>query len=190
MNFFAYLNRMKYIERWSLMRSTVKENIMEHSQVVAIIAHSLAVINNRKFKGNADINKTAVLALYHEASEVITGDLPTPIKYFNAEIKTAYKDLEKYACDKLLKMLPEDFKGDYKDLLLPDTKSYEYKLCKGADKLAAYIKCIEEINSGNKEFLKAKAAIKTELENYNIPEVQYFFNEFIPSYEKTLDELE
>jgi 5'-deoxynucleotidase len=188
MSFYAYLNRMKYIERWSLMRSTHKENIMEHSHHTAVIAHSLAVINNKVFGGNADARKTVMIALYHEISEVITGDLPTPIKYFNQNIKTAYKDLESYANDKLLNMLPEDFKPEYRQYILPDTDSLEYKLSKGADKLAAYIKCIEEIKSGNTEFDKAIISIREKIEN-GMPEVVYFYNNFIPSYQSTLDEL-
>lgn len=190
MNFYAYINRMKYIKRWSLMRSTVNENISEHSHQTAIIAHCLAVINNKIFKGNADAQMTAMFSIYHEVSEVITGDLPTPIKYFNAEINTAYKDLEKYANEKLIKLLPEEFKNEYRKYILPNKESYEYKLNKGADKLAAYIKCIEEMKVGNKEFAKAKTTIKKELENYPLPEVIYFYKNFIPDYEKSLDEIE
>jgi len=181
---------MKYIERWSLMHSTTKENIMEHSHQTAIIAHCLAVINNKIYNGNANAQMTAMLALYHEVSEVITGDLPTPIKYFNVEIKTAYKDLEKFANEKLISMLPDEFKEEYSQYVMPDTSCYEYKLTKGADKLAAYIKCIEEVKGGNNEFVKAKTSIKNELKKSELPEVLYFFKNFIPSYEKTLDELE
>ena len=181
MNFFAYINRMKYIERWSLMHSSVKENIMEHSQQTAVVSHCLAVINNKILGGTADAKKTAMLALYHEVSEVITGDLPTPIKYFNAEIKNAYKDLEKVANKKLLSMLPESFKSEYEQYIMPDTLSYEHMLVKGADKLCAYIKCIEEIKGGNKEFVKAKSTIKKELENHTLPEVIYFYKNFIPN---------
>jgi 5'-deoxynucleotidase len=188
--FFAYLNRMKYIERWGLMRSTVKENIMEHSYQTAAIAHCLALINNKIFKGSADAEKTVMLALYHEVSEVITGDLPTPIKYHNAKIKTAFSEIEKLAEEKLLAMLPKEFAEDYKTVVMPDTESIEYKLMKGADKLAAYIKCIEETNSGNKEFAKAKSSIKEIIEKHPLEEVKYFYEKFIPGYGKTLDELD
>lgn len=188
--FYAYINRMKHIERWGLMRSTDKENIAEHTHNVCIIAHALALINREVFSGNAVAEKAVMLALYHETSEVITGDLPTPIKYFNANIKTAYKELESYASDKLINMLPNSFKKEYDSFIKPDTDSIEYKLCKGADRLSAYIKCIEELNSGNSEFKKAEQSLREELKNSDLQEIRYFFNEFIPSYKLTLDELE
>jgi 5'-deoxynucleotidase len=147
--FFAYLDRMKYIKRWSLMRSVREENIMEHSHQVAVIAHALALISNKLFGGNVDANKTVLLAQYHEVGEVITGDLPTPIKYFNPEIKSAYKDLEKNACERILNMLPEELKDEYSAFVLPDTDTYEYVLVKAADKLSALVKCMEEIKAGN-----------------------------------------
>lgn len=190
MSFFAYLSRMKYIKRWSLMYSSMEENIMEHSHQVAVIAHCLGIINNKEFGGSADAQKCAMLALYHEISEVITGDLPTPIKYFNAQINTAYKDLETLACKKLLSMLPENLRDEYAKYALPDSSSYEYKLMKGADKLAAYIKCIEEIKGGNTEFTKAESTIRQTLEEYGLPEVVYFYKNFIPSYKMSLDELD
>ena len=148
--FFAFMNRKKFIERWSLMRSTVKENIMEHSEQVAEIAHALAMIRNTYYGGNLNPDRIAVIALYHEASEVITGDLPTPIKYYNPDINSAYKNLEHIANNKLLTMLPDELKPMYKDYIEPDEESY--KIVKDADKLAAYIKCIEETKVGNKEF--------------------------------------
>ena len=134
--FYAYLNRMKDIKRWSLMHSIREENIMEHSQAVAVIAHALGLINNKILGGNADVNKIVLLAQYHEVGEVIAGDLPTPIKYFNPEIKTAYKDLEKKACERILAMLPDELKSDYEQYILPDESTYEHKLVKGADRLA------------------------------------------------------
>lgn len=188
--FFAFLNRMKYIKRWSLMRSVREENIMEHSQQVAVIAHALALINNKVFSGNIDINKVVLLAQYHEVGEVITGDLPTPIKYFNPEIKSAYKDLEKNACSRLLNMLPETLKGEYEQFINPDEESPEYKMVKYADRLAAYFKCVEEVKAGNSEFKKAKASIGTELKNLKVAEVDYYLKEFAPAYELTLDELD
>lgn len=189
-SFFAYIGRMKFIKRWSLMHSGVDENVMEHSEQVAQFAHALAVINNKVFEGAADAGVCTALAVFHETSEVITGDLPTPIKYFNNEIKTAFKGLEAVANDKLLTMLPEAIKGEYKKLLEPDRASYEYKLVKAADKLAAYIKCIEELKSGNNEFSKAFKAIGKELQAGMLPEVKYFLDNFIDGFGKTLDELD
>ncbi len=188
--FFAFLNRMKYIRRWSLMRSVREENIMEHSQQVAVIAHALALINNKILGGNADANKTVLLAQYHEVGEVITGDLPTPIKYFNPEIKNAYKDLEQHASERILNMLPDTLKDEYKAYILPDTDSYEYKLVKGADRLSAYLKCVEEVKAGNSEFKKAKTSIGQELKNSQLPEIQYYLKEFAPAFELSLDELD
>ena len=188
--FFAYLNRMKYIKRWSLMRSIREENIMEHSQAVAVIAHALALITNKICGGNVDVNKTVLLAQYHEVGEVITGDLPTPIKYFNPEIKTAYKDLEKTACKRILEMLPEELKGEYEKYVLPDENDYEFKLVKGADRLAAYLKCVEELKFGNSEFKKAKGTILKDLKDMKLSEVDYFLKCFAPAFELTLDELD
>ncbi|MEG1520574.1 MAG: 5'-deoxynucleotidase, partial [Clostridia bacterium] len=177
-NFFAFLNRMKYIERWSLMRSVKKENIMEHSQQVSVIAHALAVIGNTYFGKNYDANKIGMVACFHETSEVITGDLPTPIKYFNPEIKTAYKDLEKIATVRLLDMLPTEMKSVYDELILTPTEE-EHAIMKYADKLSAYIKCIEELKMGNGEFKKARDTIKAELEKSPSMEVKFFLDNFI-----------
>lgn len=188
--FFAFLNRMKYIRRWSLMRSVREENIMEHSQQVSVIAHALALINNKIFGGTVDVNKTVLLAQYHEVGEVITGDLPTPIKYFNPEIKNAYKDLEKGASEKLLNMLPETLKEEYREYILPDEETYEYKLVKAADRLSAYLKCVEEVKAGNSEFKKAKTSIGGELKNSKLKEVEYYLKEFAPAFDLTLDELD
>lgn len=181
---------MKYIERWSLMHSTQKENIMEHSEQVAQLAHALAYISNKVYGNNVDINACVTLAVFHESSEVITGDLPTPIKYYNNEIKVAYKELEKVADDKLLSMLPQEMRDDYRKILEPDKDSHEYKLVKAADRLSAYVKCLEEIKSGNKEFSKAEKTIKKELENSSLPEVRYFMENFIKGFTLTLDELD
>lgn len=188
--FFAFINRMKYIKRWSLMRSIREENIMEHSQQVSVIAHVLALTQNKLYNGNVDVNKVILLAQYHEVGEVITGDLPTPIKYFNPEIKSAYKDLEKNACEKLLNMLPETLKEDYLPLIIPDESSFEYKLVKCADRLSAYLKCVEEVKAGNSEFKKAKSSIGSELKAMKVAEVDYYLKEFAPAYELTLDELD
>lgn len=188
--FYAFLNRMKYIKRWSLMRSVREENIMEHSQQVAVIAHALALIANKNFNKNYDVNKIVLLAQYHEVGEVITGDLPTPIKYFNPEIKSAYKDLEKNACERLMNMLPENLKDEYSSFIMPDEDSEEYKVVKCADRLAAYLKCVEEVKAGNSEFKKAKSTILTELKGLKREEVDYFLTEIAPAYELSLDELD
>ena len=172
------------------MRSVREENIMEHSQQVAVIAHALALINNKVMGGNVDANLVVMLAQYHEVGEVITGDLPTPIKYFNPEIKSAYKDLEKHACEKILAMLPSDFQEEYRKFVLPDTDTLEYKLVKCADRLAAYLKCVEEVKAGNSEFKKAKTSIGAELKKCGVPEVEYYLKEFVPAFELSLDELD
>ena len=188
--FFAYLNRMKYIKRWSLMRSIREENIMEHSQQVAVLSHALALINNKIYGGNADITKTVLLAQYHEVGEVITGDLPTPIKYFNPEIQTAYKDLENKACERILNMLPEELKEEYSEYVLPDPNSLEHKIVKAADRLAAYLKCVEEEKAGNSEFKKARLTIEKELKKSDLKCLDYYLKEFAPAYFLTLDELD
>lgn len=189
-DFYAYMDRMKYIKRWQLMRSTRDENIMEHSQEVSLIAHALVTIHNDIFGGKADVLKTVLYAMYHETAEVMTGDLPTPIKYYNKSIHGAYKELERSACEKMVGMLPEEMQGSLAPYLLADEESVEYTLVKAADKLSAYIKCLEELRSGNNEFAKAKKTIEEDLKSRNMPEVDYFFKHFIKSFSLTLDELE
>ena len=189
-DFFAYLNRMKHIKRWALMRSNVEENVMEHTEQVSVVAHALASIKNNIFGGNVDVLKVVLYSQYHETSEVITGDLPTPIKYFNKEINHAYKDIEKGACLKLLSTLPSELKADYEKYVLPDEESEEYKIMKCADKISAYIKCIEEVKSGNNEFIKAKDTIYKDIKKCDREEVKYFVKHILPRYELTLDELE
>lgn len=189
-DFYAYMDRMKYIKRWQLMRSTREENIMEHTQEVTVIAHALAVIHNEVFGGNADILKTVLYAVYHETAEVMTGDLPTPIKYYNQSIQGAYKELEKSACEKIVNTLPKEMQPSLAPFVLADEDSIEYKLMKCADRLSAYVKCLEELRSGNGEFAKAKKSIEDDLHSRKMPEVEYFFEKFIPSYLLTLDELE
>ncbi|MBQ2710490.1 MAG: 5'-deoxynucleotidase [Clostridia bacterium] len=187
--FFAFLNRMKYISRWSLMRSTVRENIMEHSQQVAVVAHALATISNTYFGGNLDANSIAVKALFHETSEVLTGDLPTPIKYFNPEIRDAYKALEQYSNDKLLKLLPTEMVEVYTNIV-NDNESIEHKFVKYADKICAYIKCIDEVKMSNSEFFKAEKTIRAEIDAIDSPEVKFFMENFVDAFYLTLDELE
>ncbi|MBN2499243.1 MAG: 5'-deoxynucleotidase [Anaerolineales bacterium] len=189
-HFFAYLARMKFINRWGLMRNTHAENIQEHSLQVAMIAHGLAIVKNRLFGGNVDPERVAVLAVYHDAGEVITGDLATPIKYFNPKIKEAYDEIEIVANQKLLDMLPEELRPDYEAFFFtnPDDKS-AWKLVKAADKICAYLKCLEEMKAGNEEFAKAKNAVRREIEQLDLPEVDYFMDKFIASFSLTLDEL-
>ena len=190
-HFFAYMARMKLIRRWSLMKSVSEENIAEHSAQVAQIAHALALIKNRKFGGTLNADRVSTMALYHETSEVLTGDLPTPIKYYNPQIRKAYKDIEGIANEKLLSMLPEELQEDYRALIAEEEDSYEHMLVKAADKIAAYIKCIEEMRSGNREFARAEATLRGEVERYFChEEVKYFCDTFLDTFRKTLDELE
>lgn len=185
-NFFAYISRMRYIERWSLMRNAMPENIQEHSHMVAVIAHALGVIRRDVFRGDCDPNACATAALYHDASEILTGDLPTPIKYYNPAIKNAYKQVEQVACQKLLATLPEELRPAFRPLMTGE--GYQ-DIVKAADKLSAYIKCIEERRAGNDEFLSAEKQTRALLEQSPLPEVEYFMNHFIPAFELTLDEL-
>ena len=187
--FFAYLNRMKYINRWGLMHSAMNENIMEHSQQVAVIAHALATISNVYFGGNLDANSIAVKALFHETSEVLTGDLPTPIKYFNPEIRDAYKKLESYSNERLLAHLPSELSAEYSKII-NENNDEEHKFVKYADKICAYVKCLDEVKMSNSEFYKAEKTILEEIRNYHRPEVDYFMDNFIEAYRLTLDELE
>ncbi len=189
-DFYAYMDRMKYIKRWQLMRSVREENIMEHSQNVAVLAHALVTIHNEVFGGNADVLKTVLYAMYHETSEVTTGDLPTPIKYYNRHIHGAYKELEKEACEKVAGMLPKEMKEKIQPYILADEESVEYALVKAADRLSAYVKCLEELRSGNKEFAKAKKSIEKDLKEKKMPEIDYFFEHFIEAYSLTLDDLD
>ena len=189
-DFFAFADRMKYIKRLQLMRSVREENIMEHSQQVAMFAHALAVIKNRIYGGNVNAEKAVLYAVYHECAEVMTGDLPTPIKYFDNSIRGAYKNLEEKASLKLLSMLPKELEGDFAASIIPDAQSEEYAIMKAADRLAAYVKCLEELRCGNNEFAKAKKSIEDDLHSRNMPEVEYFFKNFIESFSLTLDELD
>ncbi|MEG1612791.1 MAG: 5'-deoxynucleotidase [Clostridia bacterium] len=188
-NFYALINRMKYIKRWSLMRNNLDENLLEHSAQVAIVAHALALIGNEKFNRNTNADLIATIALFHDASEVITGDMPTPIKYNNPKINGAYKEMEALADAKLLSMLPDYLEKSYKKLFEVDNTSYEYKIVKSADKLSAYIKCLEELSSGNNEFSIAKVTIEKSLLENPLPEVKYFLENFLDGFNKPLDVL-
>jgi 5'-deoxynucleotidase len=189
-HFFAYLSRMKLIKRWSLMRNTAPENIAEHSLQVAVIAHALALISNTYFDDAFDAGAVTQLALFHDAGEVLIGDLPTPVKYFNPQIKEAYGQIEAVAKHKLLNMLPVELAEAYKPLLFPKSADKNQRLVKAADKIAAYLKCVEENTAGNGEFVKAEEATQIELEKYqDLPAVGYFMEHFAASFHKTLDEL-
>ena len=190
-NFFAYMARMKFIRRWGLMRSINEENIAEHSAQVAQLAHALALIKNKLFGGELNADRIATMALYHETSEVMTGDLPTPIKYYNDEIKRSYKEIEHIANERLIATLPPEFRADYRELIEVDADSYEHKLIKAADKIAAYVKCLEELKSGNREFAMAAETLLGEVEKFRfMPEVAYFCDTYLETFNLTLDEME
>ena len=188
-NFFALISRMRYIERWSLMRNSIHENVQEHSHMVAVIAHALGVIRRDVFGIDCDVNACAAVALFHDASEILTGDLPTPIKYHDDGIREAYRRVEDIACDKLLGMLPAELRGAYEPILTGEVEKELHPLVKAADKLSAYIKCVEERKAGNNEFLSAEAQSLEALKKMELPEADYFIEHFIPAFEKTLDEL-
>jgi len=188
-HFFAYISRLKYIKRWNLMRNTREENVQEHSHNVAAIAHALCLIANNIYGKDISEKDALAYAVYHEAGEVITGDLPTPIKYFNDDITKSYKKIEKYAEDTLTDMLPEELRGDLERYIKGDVPEEVRKIVKAADRLAAYIKCVEEKSSGNREFDKAAVRTLKAINDMNMPEAEYFIENFLPSYEMTLDEL-
>lgn len=190
-NFYAMLSRMKYINRWGLMNNTREENIGEHSLEVAIFAHALVCIANKRFGENLNADKAALLGLFHDASEIITGDLPTPVKYFDPKIKDAYKNIEHLSEQRLLSMLPDYLKDDYTPLV--DSEYADEKLhiyVKAADKLSALVKCTEELKMGNNEFLKAEHSTREALEKFDLPALRVFMEEFLPSFSLTLDELD
>ena len=187
-SFFPMISRMRYINRWGLMRNTQPENIQEHYHQVAVLAHALAVIQNRYFGGQVDPGAVAVAALYHDASEILTGDMPTPIKYDNPDIQAAYKAVEAVAEQKLLSMLPEDLRPDFADVLtICDPEIHA--LVKAADKLSAYLKCVEELKAGNDEFKKAKEQTYAALRENPTPALGYFMEHYLSGFELTLDEL-
>ena len=186
--FYALLSRMRYIARWGLMRGTIPENIQEHSHEVAVYAHALGTIRREIFHEDCDPEHLAVLALFHDASEILTGDLPTPIKYHDPAIRAAYKDVERGAEDTLLNMLPEPLRGAYRAAMQPDREEDE-RLVKAADKLSALVKCIEERKAGNREFLSAEEQTRAALAAMGLPEADWFMENCLPAYEKTLDEL-
>jgi len=189
-HFFAYVSKLKYILRWGLKRNVEDENVKEHSFDVAVIAHALAIIKNRYFDGDLNADRIAMMALYHDASEVLTGDLPGPIKYFNPSIAEAYKEVEKAAEQKLITMLPDEMRSDFLSLIDYKASGNEIgSLIKSADIISAYLKCIQEVDAGNSEFVVAKKRVELLLNNNAQPEVKFFMDKFVPSYCLTLDEL-
>ncbi|MDR3432938.1 MAG: 5'-deoxynucleotidase [Rouxiella aceris] len=189
-HFFAHLSRLKLISRWPLMRNVRMENVSEHSLQVAFVAHALALIKNRKFDGQLNAERVALLAMYHDASEVLTGDMPTPIKYYNPQIAHEYKKIEKIAQQKMIAMLPSDLQDDFRSLIDEDHFSDdEKKTVKQADALCAYLKCLEELSAGNTEFTLAKARLEKTLSERQSPEMDYFMAVFIPSFSLSLDEI-
>ncbi len=188
--FYAMISRMKLIERWALMRNAISENICEHSLEVSVLAHALAIISNERLGNHLNAEKAALIAIYHDATEIITGDMPTPIKYFNENIQGAFKAVEQAAADRLLTMLPEDIRKSYESIFNPkEEEAFLWKLVKAADKLSALIKCIEERKAGNTEFYSAEHSIREILNLMQMKEVEIFMEEFLPAYEKNLDEL-
>ena len=186
--FFALAARMRNIRRWGLMRNSFEENLLEHSQMTAILAHALAVIRRDVFGGSADPAEAAAAALYHDMSEIITGDMPTPVKYLNEDIRRSYKAVESQAEAQLLQLLPSALRPGYAELLRGGSGETG-ELVKAADKLAAYIKCVEELRAGNEEFRSAEAQIRETLEASELPEIAYFMENFLPAFGMTLDEL-
>ena len=189
-SFFALLGRMNCIDRWGLMRNTRMENIQEHSHMVAVLAHALAVIGKEKFGSTVDPNEAAVAGLYHDASEILTGDLPTPVKYDNPAIKDAYKAVERVAAERLLSMLPDDLAPAFEPYVKEELEPGLMTIVKAADKLAAHIKCLEELRSGNNEFKLAARQTRAALDAMELPELDYFMKYFLPAFELTLDELQ
>ena len=187
--FFAYISRMRYIMRWSLMRNALPENIQEHSHMVAVLAHALGVIRRDVYHVPCSPEEAAAAALFHDSAEILTGDLPTPIKYHNSEIRDAYREIEILASCRLLETLPAELRPAYEPLLIGDSLARVQDLVKAADKLSAYIKCIEERKAGNKEFLSAEKQTLEALRSYGMPEVDYFLKNCIPAFEMNLDEL-
>jgi len=188
-SFFALIARMRYIDRWGLMRNTQVENIQEHSHMVAVLAHALAVIGRERFGSQVDPGQAAIAGLYHDAPEILTGDLPTPVKYDNPAIREAYKAVETVAADKLLSMLPQDLREGFAPYVREELEPELLAVVKAADKLSAYLKCVEELKAGNSEFREAAEQTRRALEKMELPALRCFMEEFLPSFELTLDEL-
>lgn len=190
-NFCAMMSRMKYIDRWALMRNSCTENICEHSLEVAMIAHMLCVIGNKRFGKKLDGSKAALIGMYHDTTEIITGDMPTPVKYYNQTMQEVFHHIEDAAAEQLLSMLPYDLRGEFRDLYFKNEEdAYLWRLVKAADKFSALIKCMEERKAGNKEFDSALASTKASIIAMELEEADCFLEEFIPAYDKNLDELQ
>lgn len=189
-SFFAFAFRMKYINRWGLMKNSRYENLTEHCAETAMLAHALAIIGNKLYGRNYDANRIALFALYHDVSEIITGDLPTPVKYFNEDIKNDFHDIEDHARSELLKKLPDELRDEFSDIVTESCNDDEKRIIKAADKLSALIKCAEEVKNGNAEFSRAHDASFVSLEKFSdLPEVKYFIDNMLPAFYLTLDEL-
>ncbi len=188
-HFFAYLSRMKYIRRWGLMRNTLPENDMEHAMQAAMIAHGIAVIGTTRHERTYNPEHIMALALYHDASEVITGDLPTPVKHNNPSIMSEYHKIEALALKRLIDMLPNDLRPAYKPLIQPDTTTLEWRVVKAADRICAYVKCLEENKAGNREFAEAQTGIESSIHAIDLPEVRDFMQQFAPGFAMTLDQI-
>ena len=193
-SFFALLSRMKYIHRWALMRNAREENLSEHCLEVGILTHALCLIGNKKLNKKLSVDRAVLRALYHDAAEILTGDMPTPVKYRKEELKTAYKKVEKEAEERLLSTLPDYLEEEYRKVFFPEEEenaAYENKLIRAADKLSALIKCEEELRSGNQEFATAAASTRKKIEEMaeELTELKIFMEDFLPAYGKTLDEL-
>lgn len=188
-DFFALISRMRYISRWGLMRSSIPENVQEHSHMVAVLAHALGVIRRDVFSEPCDVGTLVCAALYHDAPEILTGDMPTPIKYHSADITSAYQEVERVASKKLVNMLPEGLQGEFTPLISGEVGSGLKPLLKCADRLSAYIKCVEERKAGNLEFLSAERQTLERIKSMGLKEADYFLENFMPAFEKNLDEL-
>lgn len=186
--FYALMSRMRNISRWNLMRNTFEDNVQGHSHMVAVLAHGLALIRRDILGLDAEPDRAAVAGLFHDAPEILTGDMPTPVKYFNPELMNAYKQVEQISAKKLISLLPEQLRASYLDaFLIPDEQTK--RLVKAADKLSGYIKCVEELRAGNEEFKKAGEQILDTLKSMCMPEVDYFLEHFMPAFSITLDEI-
>ena len=188
-SFFAFLKRMRFINRWSLMRNTEIENIQEHSLEVAMVAHNLAALKNEYFGGNLDVNKVAVIAMFHEVSEIFTGDMPTPIKYFDPKLRSLYGEVETLAQEKMLSTLPKRLQAVYKPYIVDAETLPEWPIVKAADTLSAYMKCVNELHAGNDEFKEAHDTILAKLKALDMPEVDMFIEEYVPALSQSLDQL-
>ncbi|MBQ7182627.1 MAG: 5'-deoxynucleotidase [Clostridia bacterium] len=188
-HFFAYVSRMRYIQRWGLMRNTLSENDLEHSMQAAFFAHAIAVIGVKRYHRTYSPERIMAMAAYHDATEVITGDMPTPVKYHHREMKDQYGKMEELAERRLMQMLPNDLRPAFEPLICHDESTDEWRIVKAADKICAYVKCLEEKKAGNTEFDMARKSTKKALDRLDLPEVQDFMTEFVPGFSLTLDEI-